>query len=150
MPEPDSNADVRLTASEAIAAANDRGRITRRPRAKDSDPARRLVDYFLDQWADAVGLSAPLATVRGPESRGEMTGYVRATFIAPSAGRSYTEDEVRALIDDFVKAAVRGTAGIKQGQSAWRRFTGWWGRHVMAPTADAGEYFRLTQRPDPA
>lgn len=160
MPDPDSNlAEVRgsLTASEAINAANSRGRITRRPRAKDPDPARRLCGYFIDQWEDVVLMAPGMAGVRGIESRGSMTGYIRRTFIAPAEGRSYSEDEVRAFIEEFMRAVVRRTVLVKPGQSAWMRFTGWWGRKPATTDPDAARrYFeqeqqkRLTGPPDPA
>jgi hypothetical protein len=138
-----------MDAGEAISAANDRGYAKRRPRRGDTDPARNLVAYFLDRWEDAVTLSPSLATMRGPESRGEMTGYIRKVFIAPTAGRSYSEEEVRGFIDDFMKAAVRRTAGIKHAddQSAWRRFTGWWGRRPSHPDSGlaARQFFEEQQ-----
>ena len=76
-------------------------------------------------------------------------GYVRSTFISPSAGRKYTEDEVRAFIDQFMEAVHRGRAMIKANQSAFMAFTGWWGRAGKVYRHDPGEsrrYFEEEQR----
>lgn len=146
-----------LTASEAIAAANAIPRIKRRPRAKDPDPARRLTGYFIEKWEDVLVLAPFMASVRGIESRGEMTGYIRQTFLSPAEGKRYTEAEVRWFIDEFAQAVVQRTVLVKTGQSAWRRFTGWWGRRPAEPEpGGARRYFeeqqqnRLTKPPDPA
>jgi hypothetical protein len=145
MPEP------ARTASEAIAAANEKGRITRRPRKGDKDPSRRMEEHFLNQWDWVVESVPSLAPVRVLDNRHEPRGYLRATFFAPSAGRTYTEDEVHEFIDEFMKAVVRGLRPRPQ-QSAWKLFTGWWGRKPVATDAAAvaGEYFRLTGPADPA
>jgi hypothetical protein len=128
----------RLSASEALAAANERGHIKARPKSKDPDPARRLTAYFADQW-EIHGRD----DVRPLEAIGEVTGYIRTTFLTPAAGKRYTEDEVRAFIDQFMLAVVRRQVQMKEGQSAWRRFTGWWGRRKERPDSGTliNEYF---------
>ena len=129
----------RLSAAEALAAAAERGRIKARPKAQDPDPARRLVRYFLDQW-ELHGRE----DVRPLDSVGEARQYLRNTFLSPAAGRKYTEAEVRAFLDQFLTAVERRQVQMKQGQSAWRRFTGWWGRKD-APVDNVSvieEYFR--------
>jgi hypothetical protein len=104
-------------------------RIRRRPPAKDSDPARRLTSYFLDRWLDVVmDRTDAYNRVRVVDALGQATGYFRTTFLQPSAGRRYTEIEVRAMIDGFMQAVLLGEARIKDKQTAFMCFTGWWGR----------------------
>ena len=133
------------SASEALAAANSHGYIRRRPRAKDPDASRRLVNYFLDRW-EQINSDQGL---RAADTIGSTRGYIRSTFISPSAGRKYTEDEVRAFIDQFMEAVHTGRAMIKPNQSAFMAFTGWWGRAGKVYRHDPDEhrrYFEEEQR----
>ena len=135
----------KLSASEALARANDSGHIRRRPRAKDPDASRRLVNYFLDRWEQTNSDR----DCRVADTIGSATGYVRSTFISPSAGRKYTEDEVRAFIDQFMEAVHRRTVMIKPNQSAFMAFTGWWGRAGKVYRHDPGanrRFFEEEQR----
>ena len=93
------------------------------------------------------------AAERSPrrESIGHTVGYIRTTFLAPAAGRVYTEDEVRTYIDQFIEAIRRSMVQVKANQSAFMRFTGWWGREgkVHHTRPSAREYFdkeRLTDQ----
>ena len=94
----------------------------------DSDPdqARRLRRYFLNAWEEFG-----VADVRVSESTKEVTGYIRSTFLSPAAGRKYTPDEVKVFIDEFMQLVYKQHLRMKPGQSAWRRFTGWWGRRPV-------------------
>jgi len=136
-------------AEEIAMAAGDR-RATKRPRAKDPDPSRRLANYFLNEWEQKVAVEIPrLRKIRPAESIKATVGYIRATFLAPAAGRVYTEDEVRTFIDEFIATAGRMT--FKENQSAFMRFVGWWGREgkVHRARPSAREYFereRLTRQ----
>jgi hypothetical protein len=116
------------TASELIAAANERGYAKRRPRATDPDPGRRLANYFALRWLDLVDELPQFDTIRLWESKGAFIGYVNTVFLRPEAGRRYTYDEVIDYIDGFIAAVRSERVLIKSGQSAWKRFTGWWGR----------------------
>ena len=136
-------------AEEIAERAGDR-RATKRPPSRQPDPARRLANHFLNEWENRVALEIPrLRKIRPAESIQQMTGYIRATFLIPAAGRVYTEDEVRNYIDQFIEAIRRSSVAVKENQSAFMRFTGWWGRegkvHRIQP--NAREYFereRLT------
>lgn len=143
-PQPNLPAVGKLSASEALAAASEQY-IRRRPRAKDPDASRRLVNYFLDQW-EQINSDRDCRPV---DTIGAAVGYVRTTFISPSAGRKYTEDEVRAFIDQFMEAVHRRTAMIKPNQSAFMAFTGWWGRAGKVYRHDPGanrRFFEEEQR----
>ena len=114
-------------------------RIAKRRKATDTDPARRLTVYFLDRWTDDK--------IRPLDSRGETAGYIRSTFLRPKGGRTWTEEEVRQMIDDFMVAVVRQDAVIKDGQSAWKCFTGWWGRRpVVQDDSDARRRYTEERR----
>ena len=128
----------------------DAPRINRRPAAKDPDAARRLVNYFKNQWYEVVVQEIPrFQYVRDIESLKAGMNYVNATWLRPEAGRVYTEDEVRQYIDQFVEAVYRHTVVIKPNQSAWQRFVGWWGRAEKVYRHDPGanrRFFEEEQR----
>lgn len=105
--------------------------IKRVPRSQDRDPARRLAGYFKEQWDILCEDRPRLREGRDVDSIKEATGYIRSTFLRPAEGRVYTEEEVRGFIDDFMTSIRRGTL-IKPGQSAWKKFTGAWGRRTVA------------------
>ena len=114
-------------AEQIAAAAGDR-RIERRPRQKEFNPSRLLANYFLDEWEGLCQEEPRLREFRPADSVGQMVGYFRSTFLAPVAGRVYTPDEVRAYIDLFIDAVHRSEVQVKAKQTAFMRFTGWWGR----------------------
>ena len=122
-----------LSASEAIAAANERGYVKKRPPARQR-PAIRLTRYFVREWMDRVHDRGLNKEIRILDSVRETTNYIQDTFLRPAAGKSYTEEEVEALFDQFFPAVLLGTARIKPRQTAWRCFTGWWGRESTPPT----------------
>ena len=143
-------ADVDKSRAEEIAAAAGERRVTKRPRQRDIDPSRRVANYFLDQWEQRVAMEIPaLRKIRPAETIAQMTGYIRNTFLAPAAGRRHTEAEVCSYIDDFLTAVYTSSVIVKPKQSAFMRFTGWWGR--TQPDEAKGsmrEYFerRLTEQ----
>jgi hypothetical protein len=116
------------SSSELIASANARGYQKRPPKATDPDPGRRLANYFADRWLSLVDELPQFDSIRLWESKGAVTGYVNAVFLRPEAGRAYSYDEVTDYFDGFVAAVRSERVLIKSGQSAWMRFTGWWGR----------------------
>lgn len=119
---------TRPSYTQSMEKAKQVGKKTPRRKAPDIDVARRLVDYFLDGW---VLFERP---ERGVDGRGVATGYVRDTFTDPTAGRRYNERQVQRLMDDFFLAVRRDQAAIKDGQSAFMAFVGWWGRKPVRPT----------------
>ena len=136
--------------AEEIAAAAGNRRAVKQPRAKEFDPSRRLANHFLNEWEQKVAMEIPrLRKIRPAETIKATVGYIRSTFLAPAAGRVYTEDEVRNYIDQFIATAGRMT--FKPNQSAFMRFIGWWGREgkVHRTRPSAREYFekeRLTAK----
>ena len=119
----------KLNAGEALAKANEAGYKTRRPRRPDSDPARRVANYFLDQWEKVVVERRPeFHSLRPGESYDRMKGYIRSVFFKPSAGRKYSEEEVCAIIDRWLVSFYRGEVKVKTNQTVWQCFTGTWGR----------------------
>ena len=130
--------------AEAASARAGSRRGEKRPAAKPV-PARRLTGYFLDRWEVTRMDAAPdVREARVIDTVGEVSNYIRTTFLAPADGRRYTEAEVRAFIDAFMKAVLLRQARIKPGQSVWRCFTGWWGRRRM-PSYNPSKYDRYLQ-----
>ena len=132
------------SADEAKARADAAGYIQGRAArywGLDSDPdqARRLRRYFLNAWEEFGA-----ADMRVSESTKEVTGYIRSTFLSPAAGRKYTPDEVKVFMDEFIALVYKQHLRMKQGQSAWQRFTGWWGRRPVA-VDDSEERRRMAE-----
>ena len=122
------------TPEEIVAPFGTRRIPSRRKSSRDDpSPARRLTSYFVDRWFTEVAeRSDRYAKVRTMDGLGQSTGYFRTVFLQPKDGRTWTEDEVRSMIDDFMHAVLTGQARIKTGQSAFMCFTGWWGRRPVA------------------
>jgi len=98
---------------------------SRRSRRRQPAPAprwRRLAEYFVARWEQAVLERPELREVRCLETLNHCRTYIQAHF------ELRTEAEVRRHIDRFVAAVASGELAIKPGQSAWMRFTGAWGR----------------------
>ena len=110
-------------------------------------PARRIVRYFEEAWATAVAARPEFAKIKALEV-GAAVGYVQTTFLRPASGKPRSEEEVEKMIDAFIAAVRMESARIKPGQSAWQRFTGWWGRQKSPPGvhdySDAYERYRRT------
>ena len=124
----------KVTASEVLAGMQPKY-IKRPPRATDPDPARRMARYFGESWMAMVDGRPEFNDTRPWESKGATVGYLNKVFFKPEYGKAYTEAEVRAYIDRFIEGVRTGYTIIKRGQSAWMRFTGWWGRDTG--TADS-------------
>lgn len=110
--------------SEALAKAEARGKRPAKTKRREWDPSRRLMNRFLDVCTE---LDLP-SDVRVFDSVGQVTGYIRATFIDPPAGRRYTPEEVEKLIEQWALDVRRLRIQIKPGQSAFQSFAGNWGR----------------------
>jgi hypothetical protein len=87
-----------------------------------------MTNHFADRWTAMVSDHPTFNRLRPWESKGATTGYLNKVFFKPESGRKYTEDEVRSYIDRFVDAVRTGWTTVKPSQSAFMRFTGWWGR----------------------
>ena len=105
------------------------------PSKRHLGPAGRMTKYFHDQWAAMVEGRPEFNDTRPWESRMATAGYLNKVFFKPVSGKTYTEAEVKAYIDRFIEGVRTGYTIIKRGQSAFMRFTGWWGRDTG--TADS-------------
>ena len=113
---------------QRIAAAAGAKRLAVRPRQSERSPAQRTASHFATGWVTMVEENPEFRDIRPWESKGMTTGYLNSVFFYPEAGRVYEEDEVRAFIEDFIEAVRTSRVQVKAGQSAFMRFTGWWGR----------------------
>ena len=105
------------------------GRYIKRRPAPRKIPSRRLADFFADEWRKVAEENSDLyGNTRTWESLKATSGYLNSVFLHPASGRVYTEAEVYKLMEDFMAAARTGHVVVKAGQSAFMRFTGWWGR----------------------
>lgn len=101
------------------------------PRPPYTPPWRSTAARFMTEWAAMVESTTPgdhLRSVRVADTLGHFQRYLNAHFYGKEALTPKTEAEVAALISQFVDDAWRGRVKIKEGQSAWMAFTGFWGR----------------------
>ena len=97
-------------------------------------PSRRLVDHFQERWADVILLKTEYRERKCME-RGAAIGYIKNTFLAPATGVTFTEEQVREMIDAFMDQMKGSLVSLREGQTPWQRFTGWWGRTTVASAA---------------
>ena len=96
-PQPNLPAVGKLSASEALAAASEQY-IKRRPRAKDPDASRRLVNYFLDQWESVLQVHRPVR--HGSLPRHHRCGHgVRPYHVHLPLGREELQRARRTAAD---------------------------------------------------
>jgi hypothetical protein len=87
-----------------------------------TDPAVRLARRFEHHWINTALKADP--SLRGMRviDTGPAVGYLRSKML------KHMEPEwVEAYIETFCDEAGSGRVDFKEGQSAWSRFTGWWG-----------------------
>jgi hypothetical protein len=113
---------------DAVALANEYGRRERKlfQREPRWTSATSLVRYFAFGWKEFVNHHPMYADHRPFDSRGEAGKYLKDTFLAPTDGMVYTEEQVKEIIDEWFLGLVNLRNRIKPGQSAWRRFTATW------------------------
>ena len=93
-------------------------------------PQARLAKYFEERWnTDALGLHPEWRGVYRGIELGAAIGYIRRTFL--DAG--YSDEHVTAMIDGFFDDLINPYCllEIKEGQTAFQLFTGWWGRNPV-------------------
>ena len=127
------------TAGAVVTPLDSRQRLTKR------EPAppprwRQLAGYFAVLWEQAQMEAPFLKGIRGCENYKMMRPYIEAHF----ANRP--DLEVRRMMEEFATAAMQGIVTIKPGQSAWLRFTGWWGRQQYVEVGDPYEEYRKKAR----
>jgi hypothetical protein len=151
----DASRDITTTADEAPRPSKHSVRPTRPPadeviegidsgrRAEVTDihgraktRERRLSNFFMVIW-DQMCLDQPeFRTIRCLETHGEARMYIKNHL------DKYTEVEVRQMMREFVIAVSKRDITIKAGQSAWKRFTGTWGRQRQVTTGDPYAAYR--------
>jgi hypothetical protein len=87
------------------------------------DPAIYLARRFDTRWGRMIRAHPELSDVRA-SSRGAVIGYLRDVMLPQVASPEHAE----AYMDAFIHAAADGDIEFKDGQHAWQRFTGWWGK----------------------
>ena len=97
---------------------------------RPSKPQARLAKHFEERWnTDALVIHPEWrGQYRGIEL-GAAIGYLRRTFL--DAG--YNVEHVTLMIDAFFEDLINPhcTLEIKEGQTAFQLFTGWWGRNPI-------------------
>ena len=86
------------------------------------DPAVVLSKHFERQWKD--GVLARKREYRGVKwgERGASVGYLRSQMLD-----HLNYDHVESMIDTFTVAFRDDEVALRDGQTAWQCFVGWWG-----------------------
>lgn len=121
-PAPTEEEENLMAYADEVKRANEAPKLMKR-KPMTIRGAHGIVAYFDEQWWARVVHAYPhMRTVRVYESVPAAVSYIKTNF------KHRSDSEIREIVDEFMAAAVRESAGIKPGQSAWLRFTGWWGR----------------------
>jgi hypothetical protein len=93
-------------------------------------PAVILARQFDTLWYSEIVAQYPLWKSRRPAHRGAATSYIETMFLM----RGFTAEHVEALFMAFFDelADPNSTLSLRDGQTPWQLFTGWWG-HVDVP-----------------
>jgi hypothetical protein len=86
-------------------------------------PANRLARQFERQWISKVLKRQPIYRGTRIIDSGPAIGYLKAKMLT-----HLSADHVQAYVDEFMAVVADGTHEVRDGQSAWQSFTGWWGR----------------------
>jgi len=97
---------------------------------------RRLSNFFAGCWEQMCLDQPEFRQIRCLETHGEAKTYIKTHF----EGR--TELEVRQMMREFVIAVSKRDITIKPGQSAWKKFTGSWGRQRRVVMGDQYAAYR--------
>ena len=97
---------------------------------------RRLSNFFAGCWEQMCLDQPEFRKIRCLETHGEARTYIKAHL------DTYTELEVRQMMREFIIAVSKRDITVKAGQSAWKRFTGSWGRQRRVTTGDPYAAYR--------
>ena len=86
-----------------------------------TDPAVRLARTFENLWISTALKNHELQGMRVIDI-GPAVGYLRKKMLT-----HMSPEHIEAYIEAFVEDTKNGEVAFKEGQSAWARFTGWWG-----------------------
>jgi hypothetical protein len=87
------------------------------------DPAVRLSRHFERQWKDVVLQRKREYRGVGWGDRGPSVGYLRGQMLD-----HLNYDHVESMIDTFTVAFCDDEVALRDGQTAWQCFVGWWGK----------------------
>ena len=92
-------------------------------------PAARLAKHFESRWNEALVKHKDWRGMYRGIDLGPAIGYLTAKML----GAGYNDEHITAMIDAFFDdlGDPGGTLMMREGQSAWQLFTGWWGRNPV-------------------
>ena len=97
---------------------------------RPSKPQARLAKHFEQRWnEDALGNYPHWRGVYRGIELGAAIGYLRRTFLDAGYNVEHVEVMIDAFFDDLLNPYC--TLEIKEGQTAFQLFTGWWGRNPI-------------------
>ena len=100
---------------------------------RKANPAARLAYQFEAMWHEHVLQRVPEFRQHRCINLGPAIGYLNNQFL----GKGYSEEHVIAYVEEFFDTLCdpETELAIKDGQSAWQLFTGWWGRTTVPDPA---------------
>jgi hypothetical protein len=99
-------------------------------------PERRLSNFFKGCWEQMCMEQPEFREIRCLETHAEAKTYIKTHL------DTFSELEVRQMMREFIIAVSKRDITIKPGQSAWKRFTGAWGRQRRVTTGDPYAAYR--------
>jgi hypothetical protein len=82
-----------------------------------------LAYRFQEMWKSEVLKQAPSLKQYRCVNMGAAIGYIRSQFLA----QDYSPEHVEAYFEAYFAEILVSDLKLKEGQSAWQLFTGWWG-----------------------
>ena len=92
-------------------------------------PQARLAKHFEARWNEALVKRKDWRGMYRGIDLGAAIGYIKSKML--DAG--YNDEHITAMIDEFFADLLdpEGTLMMKDGQTCWQLFTGWWGRNQV-------------------
>jgi hypothetical protein len=98
-----------------------------------TDPATQLATRFETLWFTEILAQYPHWREHRVMHRGPAIGYIRSQFLAKGYSPEYVEAYFDAFFEDLM--APGSTLDLREGQTPWQLFTGWWGSTAVADPA---------------
>ena len=99
-----------------------------------TDPAAYLSSRFQDLWFTEALAVFPAWRAHRVMHVGAAIGYIRTQFLKHGYSPDHVEAYFEAFFDELLDPA--SSLELREGQTPWQLFTGWWGQHVRSRPGD--------------
>ena len=98
-----------------------------------TDPASKLATRFETLWFTEALAQYPAWREHRAMHKGPAIGYLRSQFLAKGYSPEYVGAYFEAFFDELLDP--HSTLELREGQTPWQLFTGWWGQTPVADPA---------------